>query len=190
MASVKTGDTIVLTLSDKKLRELALYIAERSKADPAFGATKLNKLLFFSDFLAYLNFGKSITGQIYFRLNNGPAPKRWMLVRERMCQDGDLAIKKQDFFGFPQIKLIPLRPPDTSRFSVDELRIVDMVIDKYISLNASQISDESHGFIGWSLAKDKEEIPIEVALVFRPELNEQIVTHGLAISQRRGSVAA
>lgn len=188
MPAVKTN-SMVLTVSDKKLRELALYISERSAVDPAFGATKLNKLLFYSDFLAYLNFGKSITGQTYFRLNNGPAPKRWFFVREKMVDDGDLAVTKEEFFGFAKEKPIPLRKPDVSKFNAKELGLVDRVISKYLALNASQISDESHGFIGWSLAKDKEDIPYEVALVFRPELNEELIKHGLAIHHRITSAA-
>ena len=50
---------------DNKLRELVLYIAVLSEGDPAFGKVKLNKLLFFADFTAYLSFGKPITGHEY-----------------------------------------------------------------------------------------------------------------------------
>jgi len=48
---------------DKRLRELILLIATRSEGDEPFGAVKLNKLLFYADFFAYVKFGESITGQ-------------------------------------------------------------------------------------------------------------------------------
>jgi uncharacterized phage-associated protein len=175
---VKVSDPSILTPSDKKLRELALYISDRSQADPAFGATKLNKLLFYSDFIAYLNFGKSITGQKYFRLNNGPAPKRWIIVQKKMCLDGDLAIKKQDYFGFPQNRPIALRKADISRFDENEKSVIDHVIERYASLSASEISDASHGFIGWSLAKDKEDIPYPVSRVSKTDITDSIIKHG------------
>jgi hypothetical protein len=57
----------------EKLRELILHVARRSEGDIAFGVTKLNKLLFFIDFLACLRFGKPITGEEYQKLDNGPA---------------------------------------------------------------------------------------------------------------------
>src|SRR6266487_3415423 len=57
---VKVKDT---TRADEKLRELILHICIRSEDDEAFGAVKLNKLLFFSDFHAFLRLGKPITGQ-------------------------------------------------------------------------------------------------------------------------------
>ena len=38
-------------MATDKFRELILYIAQESEGDPNFGATKLNKILFFCDFL-------------------------------------------------------------------------------------------------------------------------------------------
>ena len=38
--------------SRKRLRELILFIAERCLNNPTFGAVKLNKILFFADFIS------------------------------------------------------------------------------------------------------------------------------------------
>jgi len=38
--------------NDRKFQELLLYVAARCEGAPTFGATKLNKILFFADFLA------------------------------------------------------------------------------------------------------------------------------------------
>ena len=55
----------------KKLRELILYICDKSKNHPKkLGMVKLNKILFFSDFTAYLRHGSSITGAKYFKNHN------------------------------------------------------------------------------------------------------------------------
>ena len=45
---------------DRKLAEMILLIAKRSEGDPAFGAVKLDKLLFHCDFSAYLTYGTPI----------------------------------------------------------------------------------------------------------------------------------
>jgi len=76
------------TINEKKFQELMLYIASRSADDQKFGATKLNKILFYADFQAYLSLGKSITGAEYQRLGNGPAP------RELKSLEADLIEKK------------------------------------------------------------------------------------------------
>ena len=61
---------------DARLRELILLICKGSEGDPRFGAVKLNKLLFYCDFSAYAKLGKSITGQEYLALPEGPALKK------------------------------------------------------------------------------------------------------------------
>ena len=54
--------------NDAKFRELILLIAVKSEGDSYFGETKLNMLLFYIDFLSYLELGLPITGQKYQKL--------------------------------------------------------------------------------------------------------------------------
>ena len=58
---------------DKKLKELVLYIAQKSEDDPSFGATKLNKILFAADFYFFGQTGRSITGASYVHRGKGRA---------------------------------------------------------------------------------------------------------------------
>lgn len=83
--------------NDEKLKELILYLADRSNNDEKFGATKLNKLLFYADFLAYVYLGTSITGQEYQVLDQGPAPRRLVPVRESMKANEEIAIRTADY---------------------------------------------------------------------------------------------
>jgi hypothetical protein len=76
---------------DEKIRELILLIAEWCQADPKFGAIKLNKLLFHADFSAFLTHGDPITGQEYFKLPQGPTPRRLKLVTEAMIKKNEFA---------------------------------------------------------------------------------------------------
>jgi Protein of unknown function (DUF4065) len=179
---IRQRDT-TLNPKDKKLREVALYLSDKSQGDETFGATKLNKLLFYADFLAYLNFGKPITGQEYFRLPKGPAPRRWVPVRDQMIKDGDLRIKKAEFHGFPQDKPIALRDPDLSDFSGEEIALIAKLVELHRGKTASEISDESHGFIGWKLAAEKETIPYEVVRLRKRPLTEK--EHRYAISMAK-----
>lgn len=160
--------------NDKKLKELILYIALRSEGDDFFGATKLNKLLFYSDFLAYLNFGQAITWQEYQKLPLGPAPRRLLPIQREMEAAGDIVIVPREFFGYPQHKIIARRnEADLSIFTPQEIDIVNRLILRYWNKNASEISEESHHFSGWKHAEIGETIPYEVVLVgvrdFTPE---------------------
>ena len=93
------------------MEELILHVAEMSQADEKFGGVKLNKILFYADFLSYLKRGKSISGQEYFAIKDGPAPKRMLPIKKEMIKNGDIAIEKVAVFGFPnpKEKVIPLR---------------------------------------------------------------------------------
>lgn len=149
----------------EKFEELILFISSRSDNDDHFGATKLNKILFFADFLAYTKLGKAITGQAYMRLKNGPVPKALVPVQKRMIEDKSLAIKERDRFGKTQKRPIALREANLKVFTSEEIAVVTEVIEALRKNNAKGVSSLSHKFNGWKLANDREIIPYETALV-------------------------
>lgn len=151
--------------NDRKFRELVVLIARKSEGDKQFGATKLNKLLFYADFLSYLNFGRSITKHVYQRLRNGPAPRRLLPILDEMETAGDIVRADRQYYGKTQKVVLAKREPDTSCFTSRELSLINDVIQDFWNMNATQMSEKSHQFRGWQLAEDKEEIPYQMALV-------------------------
>jgi hypothetical protein len=149
----------------EKLEELILFIASRSEQDPLFGSVKLNKLLFYADFLAYVKLGKAITEQEYMRLPKGPAPRVMLPTLKDMEAKKTLARKERDFYGRTQKVPVALREANLEKFTADEIAVVTEVINTLKSKNAKGISTLSHKFDGWKLAGDRETIPYEVALV-------------------------
>jgi hypothetical protein len=150
---------------DGKLKELILLLARESEGDPNFGATKLNKELFYTDFLAYLNLGRAVTGQEYIALERGPAPKYKMAIINQMITDGDLAVRKHEAFGNVQDRAFALREPDLKQFTPEEVQLVHYVLRRCRAKTGKDLSTMSHTFVGWCLAKEKETIPYSVALV-------------------------
>lgn len=162
-----------------KMKELILYVASKSEADVNFGATKLNKILFYSDFLAYLNYGKAITGEIYQKLENGPAPRCLLELRKEMIDNKEAILRrKTHFFGYPIKKLFALRDPDISSFKPEEIALIDELLREFEHKTAAQISDESHDFTGWQLAELKEDIPYECVLVGTGDLTDEEIEYG------------
>ncbi|HEX8211328.1 MAG TPA: Panacea domain-containing protein [Longimicrobium sp.] len=158
--------------NDEKMAELILYVSDRSQLDPAYGATKLNKILFYADFLYYAKHGRSITGQEYMRLEKGPAPRRLVPVREEMVADGELVVRPQAYGPWQQKRPIPLRDPQLAEFSGDEIAMVDSVIAAFWGRSATEVSDISHRFPGWDYANDRETIPYATALTSDREPDE------------------
>lgn len=165
--------------NEGKLRQLILHISTLSERDESFGAIKLNKLLFHADFTAYALWGKPITGVPYFALENGPAPRPMKKLLGLMAKSGDIAIRENDYFGYPQNRVIPLKSADTTSFTVDEMNLLFHFIQQYWGVSGTSMSNESHDFLGWAAAELEEDIPYSVALVGTRKPTKDEIRRGL-----------
>lgn len=177
----------------KKFRELVLYVCMKSESDPHFGATKLNKLLFFSDFLFFKSHRKAITGAHYHKRAFGPAPRELLPVKQALESKGHAKERSQHIFpGLTQRRLMALREPDLSVFSAFEISVVDQVIELLREDTARDVSDLSHEFPGWKLAEMDEHIPYFTVWI-RPSqrpLSMKELAHGEALVRRIEKEAA
>jgi hypothetical protein len=167
--------------NEAKLRQLILHIASLSDRDESFGAIKLNKLLFHADFTAYVLWGKPITGVPYFALENGPAPRPMKKNLRLMEEGGEIAIRKKNYFGYDQDRVIPLTSPNTDFFTKDEMQLVFHLIQEYWGQSGTSMSNESHDFLGWSAASLEEDIPYSVALVGTRQPTKDEIRRGLEL---------
>lgn len=151
--------------NDAKLGELILHIAHHSTDDETFGMVKLNKLLFDADFMAYLRFGQPITGQEYVAREFGPCPRRLVPVMEDLKERGHLVEQPDQYYQFAQRKIVALRQPDLDGFTAKEIALVDSIIARWKGKTAREMSDLSHQFVGWRLARPDETIPYETVLI-------------------------
>ncbi len=164
----------------ERLRELIIYISEKSRRDIRFGATKLNKLLVYSDFIAFREFGKPITGAQYMRWDHGLMPVHLVPVRNEMAERGDIAIEPEEYYTYRQVRVKPKRPPKRELFSRVELDLVDAIIDEFKEYDASTASHFNHGRV-WGMTKNGDRIPYEAAFISDAGLTEDDLNwaHGL-----------
>lgn len=148
-----------------KFRNLILYVAEQSRDDLKFGATKLNKILYFADFEAYGLWGQPITGATYVRLDRGPVPREILPVLREMEGEGAIRRFESTYFHHLQKRVEPLEQADTTVFAIRELDLVDRVISELAHLNASDVSALSHLDEGWRLADDRDTIPYSAVYI-------------------------
>ncbi len=172
------------TANKEKFIELILYIAEKSRNDPDFGAVKLNKLLCFSDFMHFSLPGKPITGQRYQKLDMGPAPRALLPVRLVMIERGYFEIESRLCAGYQQARVLPKRNAVVTDFSAKEVEVVDQVIAAMQGANAARASEMSHCFITqWEDFKDQEDIPPEIVFVSRRDLTQKEREHASGITR-------
>ena len=163
---------------DAKLTELILYVAEKCEGDERFGETKLNRLLFYIDFFAYLTLGNPVTGQEYQILERGPAPTRSKTVQERMVANDELRIRERNSYGNLQYKPLALRPANLDIFEKKEIALIDDCIARFWRYDAAALCEESKQLFPWRNSLRGESIPYELALVHRREPTEQELEWG------------
>jgi len=170
----------------EKFKELILYIAQESEGDSTFGATKLNKILFFCDFLSYRAYGESITGQRYFKLPFGPAPRPLVPVVNELVEEGACIKLQRSRYGLPQETIIAKREANLDVFKPRDIALADYVLRELRNNDAKEVSLLSHEFIGWQVAGDQEDIPYETIFLGDPRrytLSEEEISHGLQLVQ-------
>jgi hypothetical protein len=84
--------------NESKFRNLLLHLSTLCEDDPRFGATKLNKLLYYIDFGAYRLLGQPVTGATYQNLPEGPAPRELVAVRDALIKEGAAAMEVRPYF--------------------------------------------------------------------------------------------
>jgi Protein of unknown function (DUF4065) len=165
-----------LVADERKLTELILYISQKCANDPTFGATKLNKILCYSDFVFYAYNDRGITNVEYQKLPNGPAPRRLIPVRDALIKNGELAIQEVPLkSGYTQKRTVNLRKPNLDIFTGAEIAMVDQVIESMEDVSAERASDISHDLVGWLVVEDGETIPYNTIYFANPPLSQDEV---------------
>lgn len=175
---------------EKKFRELVLHVASRLEGDPTYGATKLNKVLFYADFFYYGEHGTPITGATYQKLRFGPAPRELLRIRDELIKSGDAALKVSRYLGSTQKRLVALRDPYLVVFSSDEIELVDEVIETLRSVPAGEVSRISHYHLGWQLAEEGEDIPYFTVFLSGAPLSADDVDRGQMLAKEHGLATA
>jgi hypothetical protein len=150
---------------EAKLRELILYVASMCWKDEGFAKTKLNKILFNIDFDAFRKWGKSISGRKYLAKQYGPVPDIMDSMLSMMQRRKEIAIQSRDYHGKEQLVPVPLREYDHTMFTRDEMNLIYEHINEYWQRSGTSMSNASHEFVGWRVARPREPIPYEVSLV-------------------------
>ena len=178
------------TPNNERFKELLLYVSAKCAPLPTFGATKLNKVLFYADFLAYAFIGSSITGFEYQKLENGPAPRGIMGIREQMEKAGDVVVKVVLISdGRKQHRVVAKRPANMQLFTKEELEIVDGVITALQDANAERVSELSHIEVGWKVARLHETIPYGTIFLSDKPLTEEETKRIQSFAEEHGYAA-
>ena len=141
-----------------RLKNLLLYVIEQM--GEVF-QTKMNKVLFYIDFLSYRERGMSISGLAYNAIEFGPVPQRW----DRVYSAFDEIVPEPRLVHEQEsVALTASAEADMSSFTEQERAIIDTVCTKLKGLSAHDISELSHKEPAWQKHLHQvETIPFEEA---------------------------
>jgi len=174
-------------INTDRLKTLVHYVCFLAKDPSVLGATKLNKILWYSDVITYRERGKSLTGETYIKHFYGPVPKHIDSVIQKLQDEKKLAVREVGAWGYPKKEFFALSRPELSAFDPEEISIVNEVANYIFDRHtASSISNLSHDEI-WKSAELGEEIPIYAFLA--SELGE-ITSEDMAWARKKLSESA
>jgi len=147
-------------LSISKIKNVLLYFIEKSHG---VFITKMNKLLFYTDFLSYRVSGKGMTGLRYKAIQHGPVPVRWDRIYSFYDDiHQEIVQLSNDREG---TMLISNLSPVMADFSDEELEILRTVYERFKKETPTQISETSHQEEAWDKYFDTD-LPISFDMAF------------------------
>ncbi|MDP6542556.1 MAG: DUF4065 domain-containing protein [Phycisphaerae bacterium] len=147
----------------KRFASVVVWFCDRLDG---FFRTKINKLLFYADFLNFKTATISLTGVAYRKAPLGMVPTDYGKLLGWMEDEGILVCQEVEFpngnMGYryvsgPQANLVK------TAFSEHEEKVLEYVADELGKLTAKAISEKSHQEAAWKDAEDGKVVSYQVA---------------------------
>lgn len=132
-----------------KFKQVLLYILNKVGAKPNVGQTVIYKLLYFIDFDYYEIFEEQLMGLKYIKNTYGPTPIDFVKLIQEMEKDGELEEVKTKYFNKDQTKYLPIKEPNLSLLSGQEIKHIDDELARLSDMTAKELSEYSHKDIPW-----------------------------------------
>ncbi len=132
-----------------KFINVVLFFAQKV---PMLWMTKLNKLLFYSDFRYFKNFTTSLTGLKYRKLDYGPVPDNYEMLLGSLNNLKFIKLSPSCIGQYCGNIIIPLTEYDPNMFTKEELEILNQVKEELGDDTSSTLSEVSHKEKAWTEA--------------------------------------
>ena len=150
----------------EKTKQVIQFFAEYLKPYK----TKLNKLLFYSDFAFFRAYGESITGLKYQAIQFGPVPVNYDILFGALANTDviDVEYAMTSKGEVERILPSPVNPFNKSLLTEQELEVLEYVAQKFRKTGAAEIAEISHKEPAWiDNIEEKSIIPFFYAFDLR-----------------------
>ena len=146
----------------EKLKNMILYLVKR--LDGVL-KVKLNKLLWYCDFLHFKETTVSITGSQYIHLKYGQVPDNYEritgIMQPELLDKDEIPFNTEE--GIVGEQFTALVEPDESLFSETEIEVMNFIADTFREDTSTSIMEKSHKETAYKKSKDGEIISYEYA---------------------------
>jgi len=146
-----------------KFKEMVLFFI----IDSDVWKTKLNKMLFYADFVNYKYHNRSISGARYCPIDMGPVPDNFNTLFDILLKENVLDVSYHSFSdGGVGEKYTPLKSFDESMFTPDELEIMRNVKERLKNISTQDVIKLSHKEKAWSKNRTNKSQPIDYTFAY------------------------
>jgi putative zinc finger/helix-turn-helix YgiT family protein len=152
----------------EKFTEMVVFFSEQI----APFKTKMNKLLFYADFLMFKQSCFSISGVRYNAINMGPVPNNYQSIFEYLANQDEIDIYTTEFPNGQtgeQFKARKDRPFKAELFSENELEVLEKVASEFKPTSTNDIINLSHLEEAWKKNEKKKSV---ISYEYAFELNQ------------------
>jgi len=135
--------------------------------------TRLNKLLFYSDFISYKSFKKPISGWNYAAIDKGPVLDHYKIIFG-MLEENDYINSVEDFVNQNNDvieKLVSNKDFEKSLFSENELKVLKYVDTYFKKTKTEELISLSHKERGW-----KDNFPLKELISYQKYADDLSIT--------------
>ncbi|MFA6269788.1 MAG: Panacea domain-containing protein [Candidatus Paceibacterota bacterium] len=145
-------------LNKLKYRNAILYFIKYCN-NKYLGATKLNKLLYYLDFINYRDRQMSVTGDFYIHNNYGPTPIEVERIISEM-KDKEINIKEDPFENSRKISFELKKGVDVDEtlFSEEEKELLKSICKEFSDWSTEKIVEQTHLESPWFYSKPFEKV--------------------------------
>ena len=132
--------------SFEKFANIVLFYLE---ANENIFKVKMNKLLYYTDFLHFKRFGQSISGYMYQAIQMGPVPYRYDAIYDLLTYENYIDFVFAEVSSTQVDKPVALKSYDKALFNPSELEVLDEIFKRFNKINTGELIELSHKEKGW-----------------------------------------
>ncbi len=149
-----------MALHKEKYKNAVLYFIKYCN-NQYLGATKLNKLFYYFDFINYRDKKESVTGDIYIHNHYGPTPSNLNEILSEMVENRDITITKDPFEDSHTASFVAEKNPEEGVFDSEERELLKSICGEFLDWSTDKIVEQTHLEAPWFYSKPFEKVDYE-----------------------------